>query len=61
MASRLMRHNAGKVLSTKAYAPWILCYEEKYPTKSEASRREREIKAKKSRKYLEWLLSHSGA
>jgi putative endonuclease len=37
--------------------PWELKYYEKYESKSEALKREREIKNKKSRKYI--LISHS--
>jgi putative endonuclease len=47
---RLQRHNRGLVRSTKAYLPWELKYTEVYATRSEAVRREREIKAKKSRR-----------
>lgn len=56
---RLMRHNMGKVISTKVFAPWVLRYEEKYQAKPEAARREREIKSKKSRKYIEWLINRN--
>ena len=54
---RLARHNARAVPSTKAYAPWEMVYSESYSTRSLASQREREIKNKKSRKYIEFLLS----
>ena len=54
---RLNRHNLRKVPSTKAYAPWKLMYTEKYTTRSEASQRERVIKSKKSRTYIEKLIS----
>jgi putative endonuclease len=37
--------------------PWELKYYESYETKTEALRREREIKSKKSRKYIEALVS----
>ncbi|MCX6746298.1 MAG: GIY-YIG nuclease family protein [Candidatus Parcubacteria bacterium] len=41
---RLWKHNTGKVKSTKPYLPWKIIYTEAYKTKSEAYRRELEIK-----------------
>ena len=46
------------VPSTKYFAPWNLMYYENFPTRAKASRREIEIKKKKSRKYVEWLISN---
>ena len=37
--------------------PWKIVYKEKYNTKSEAMKREYEIKRKKSRKYIESLIN----
>jgi putative endonuclease len=45
--SRLERHNKGLVRSTKSFIPWKIIYTEKYNTKSEAYRRELEIKSYK--------------
>ncbi len=45
--SRLSDHNKGKVKSTKAYVPWSIIYTEQFQTKSEAFRREMEIKSYK--------------
>ncbi len=53
---RLQRHNSGSSRSTKAGIPWKVVYFEKYETKSEAIKREYEIKRKKSRKYIEYLI-----
>jgi putative endonuclease len=53
---RLQRHNRGEVTSTKAYVPWELKHSEAHETRSEAMRREREIKARKSRRYIEELI-----
>jgi putative endonuclease len=53
---RLQRHNGGLVTSTKAYLPWELKYSEVFETRSESVRREREIKARKSRRYIEELI-----
>jgi putative endonuclease len=41
---RLAKHNAGLVKSTKFKKPWKIIYAENYKTKSEACRREIEIK-----------------
>ena len=54
---RLSYHNNGKVKATKNKGPWVLVYFEEYETKLEANRRELEIKAKKSRKYIEALIN----
>ena len=53
---RIERHNAGATPSTKPGRPWQLVYSETYETNSEALKREREIKSKKSRKYIEFLV-----
>ena len=45
---RIKEHNSGKSKSTKAYKPQTLVYFETYTTKSEAFRREKEIKNYKS-------------
>ena len=45
---RLMDHNRGKVKSTKAYIPWEIIHLEKFETKSEAFKREMQIKSYKS-------------
>ena len=56
---RLERHNLGLVRSTKPYCPWDLVYCETYRSRSEAIRRERMIKAKKSKEYLEYLVKRN--
>jgi putative endonuclease len=58
--TRLDNHNVGKSISTKAGAPWSLKYTEEFVTCSEAVKREQEIKKKKSRRYIEWLISSVG-
>jgi len=52
-----MHHNNGWTKSTKAGIPWIMVYSEKCPSKSDAIRREKEIKRMKSRTYLESLIN----
>ncbi|MDD4995067.1 MAG: GIY-YIG nuclease family protein [Patescibacteria group bacterium] len=47
MPARLERHNQGRVKSTKNGRPWELIYSEIFKTKSEANRREFEIKSYK--------------
>ena len=48
LKERLKRHNGGRVKSTKKGIPWEVVYTEDYITKSEAYRRELEIKRYKS-------------
>jgi putative endonuclease len=54
---RLIHHNDGWTRSTKSKGPWELVYVEQYASKGEAMRREREIKRKKSRKFIERLIA----
>ncbi len=56
---RLVRHNNGYVKSTKAYKPWELVYREEYSTRKEAVNRERELKSKKSKIFLQELIDAS--
>ena len=56
---RLQRHNNKMVRSTKAYAPWALRYTESFSTRALAENREKGIKNKKSRKYIELLVDTS--
>lgn len=44
IADRLKRHNSGQVKYSSKCVPWKIIYIEKYKTKSEAYRREMEIK-----------------
>ncbi|TSA28231.1 MAG: GIY-YIG nuclease family protein [Ignavibacteriales bacterium] len=46
---RLTEHNLGKVKSTKKRQPLRLIYTEEYENKSEAMKREKEIKASKGK------------
>ena len=56
---RLREHNSGKVKSTRLLRPWIKVYLEMYDTELLAIRREGEIKAKKSRVYIDWLIGQT--
>ena len=53
---RLLRHNQGRSKFTKTGIPWTLVYSENYETRSEAYRREMEIKKKKSRVFIAQLV-----
>ena len=54
---RLLRHNNGRSKATKKGAPWVIVYTEMFNTKSSAYKRELDIKAKKSRAYIETLIA----
>ncbi len=54
---RLTQHNTGRNSSTKFGIPWRLVYIEDVNSLQQARKRELEIKKKKSRRYIEWLIS----
>ena len=60
LEKRLADHNAGRSKYTRTGKPWQLKYHETYESRSEARRREMEIKKRKSRKYLEYLIQSAG-
>ena len=47
---------AGKVNSTKPYGPFRLIHTEEFQTKSEAMKREKELKLTNGRKFLRQLI-----
>jgi len=57
IANRLLAHQSGISKYTSIADDWILMYSELFETRNEAIIRENEIKKKKSRKYVEWLIS----
>ena len=57
---RLYRHNNSGSKTTKKASDWKLVCQEVFETRSEAVKREFEIKKKKSRKYIEWLICSAG-
>jgi putative endonuclease len=59
LARRVEEHNADVTRSTKHRGPWELVHEETFPTRSEAMRRERELKTGKGREELKRLLARS--
>jgi putative endonuclease len=52
VASRLGQHNAGRVRSTKARAPFALIYQEPFQTLKEARTREKYFKSGAGRRWL---------
>jgi len=56
VAERLVRHNNGRVLSTKHRAPFELVYQEHFSSRKEAIVRERQFKKYKSHKFVEKLI-----
>jgi putative endonuclease len=56
---RLQQHNDGISDYTASADDWQLKYKELFPAREGTMKREREIKKKKSRKYIEWLISSS--
>ena len=55
LARRISEHNKNRTTSIKNRGPWAFFYSEEYATRSEASRRERELKQMKSRPSIEAL------
>ncbi|WP_350294096.1 GIY-YIG nuclease family protein [uncultured Croceitalea sp.] len=54
---RVSEHNAGKVKSTKGYAPWDLAYFEKYDSRALARDREKYFKSGSGREFLKQKLA----
>ena len=61
ISSRLEKHNLGGTHSTRNGRPWEIVYYEIFDNKTDAIIREREIKNKKSRKYIEFLINSSSS
>ena len=57
LEARIEKHNLGATSSTRSGIPWILVYSEEFDNKSDAIKREIAVKKKKSRKYIESLIS----
>jgi putative endonuclease len=57
VARRLSAHNSGKVKSTKAYKSWEIVYLERFKIKSDALKREKQIKSYRSGNAFKKLLS----
>ena len=59
LTDRVARHNSGRTDSNRGRGPWRLLYQEQFATRQTAVARERAMKARKSRTYLESLCSRS--
>ncbi|HSX36499.1 MAG TPA: GIY-YIG nuclease family protein [Patescibacteria group bacterium] len=57
ISARLKAHNSGRNRSTKAGAPWQPVYQEYFPTKELAFKREQQIKRYKGGEAFKKLLS----
>jgi putative endonuclease len=53
---RFSQHCSGKVLSTKGFLPYRLIYTEELNTKSDALKREKELKLTKGRRFLKGFI-----
>jgi len=56
LESRLKKHNAGEVKSTRPYRPWVLIYYEVFTSKKDAKQREQYLKTTKGRRTLRIML-----
>ena len=54
---RMREHNNGRSHYTKGKGPWTLVYIEEFNTRSDAMKREAEIKNRKSRRFIEKLVN----
>ena len=57
---RISRHNPGWGKFSSRGIPWKLVYNEEFENKSDAIKRENEIKSKKSKNYIKNLIRHAG-
>ena len=57
MQDRLFRHNNSGSLATKKANDWVIVYTKEFDSRKEAIKWEMTITRKKSRKYIEWLIS----
>ena len=59
LEDRLIRHNSGRSNATKSGIPWKLKYKEEFTTRSEAIKRELEVKSWKSHERITHLVNAS--
>ena len=59
VGKRVESHSKGKVKSTKGYKPWELVYYEAYKSKSDATKREYQLKKGYYKEELKKRLIHS--
>ncbi|MFH1171244.1 MAG: GIY-YIG nuclease family protein [bacterium] len=53
---RLAQHNSGGVISTRLYKPWKIVYTECFQSRSDALKREKQMKSWKKRAAIEKLI-----
>jgi len=58
LEQRVIKHNEKHKGFTGHTQDWELVYSEEFQTLAEARKRELQIKRKKSRKYIEWLVNN---
>jgi putative endonuclease len=56
LEDRMKRHNEGRSKFTKPYRPLRLVFSKEFPSKSEAMKFEKELKAYKSREILDRMI-----
>ena len=59
LTERIERHNQGRSTYTKPKRPWKLVYTEEHPHRSSAMKREKKVKSKKSKEFIEQLIGAS--
>jgi len=59
LAKRLFEHNRNRTPSTRSRGPWELVYTEEFTTRSQASRRERQVKRMKSHTWIKQVVRAS--
>jgi putative endonuclease len=52
-ANRLIEHNSGETKSIRSGIPWKLVHIEEFKTRSEAVKKEKQIKARGAKRYLD--------
>jgi putative endonuclease len=57
LVTRLDQHNSGISSYTSKTNDWQLVYAEYFADRKQARDKEREVKKKKSREYIKWLIS----
>jgi len=56
LKERLNRHNTNQEISTKNRGPWLVVYSETLKTRSEAVKREKELKSGTGRDWIKKIL-----
>jgi putative endonuclease len=58
LSDRLVKHNSGKVKSTKPYIPWVLIHSESFLSRADAMKREKWFKSKTGRNKISEILKN---